>query len=370
MMRTLACNAPYGKGGVGQHFAQLVEETRSAGALAGYLAGAIKPGDRAKGRVVSPRIVPWLFRYTPVRFSPGWMSHLGNELFDREAAAQLDAPAAQLTGSRFMGFVGSSLRSFRRAGALGFEQMELVAVNSHVNNLQRLHRNACRQTGIKDTWLNEAQRRKTLREYERADVIYVHSGYVRQSFIAEGVPPEKLRRMHLHVDERFQPPAARPEDGVFRVVYVGRVEATKGIPLLLEAFSRLSAPRAELRIVGGWSTRTMRRYMERWMAHDPRIHVAPGDPLPALQQADVFVHPTYEDGFGYAPAEALACGTPAIVTEDTGMKEYIRNGENGYVVPTGNWQALLERMEHVRRHPLAKGQAFLHTETARASAAS
>ncbi len=354
-MRILACSSPYGKGGVGQHFAQLVEETRRENALAYYVAPEVKAGD-ARGRVLASRLFPWLHRYTPVRFSPGWSSHLGNELFDRKMAAQLEELEEPV--ERFMGFVGKSLRSFRRARALGFDQLELVAANSHVNNLKRLHERAARQTGIKDTWLNEAQRRKTLGEYEQADIIYVHSEYVRQSFIEEGVAPEKLRRMHLAVDERFQPPAARPDDEVFRVVYVGRVEATKGIPLLLEAFSRLSAPRAELHIVGGWSTRTMRRYMQRWMARDARIQVAPGDPLPVLQEADVFVHPTFEDGFGYAPMEALACGVPVIVTEDTGMKEYVRDGENGYIVPTGSWQALLERMEHLRRHPLP-GRASL-----------
>ncbi len=89
------------------------------------------------------------------------------------------------------------------------------------------------------------------------------------------------------------------------------------------------------------------------MKRNPCIHVAPGGPLPALQHADVFVHPTYEDGPGYALMEALACGVPVVVTEDTGMKEYVQEEINGHVVPTGSWKALLERMEHLRRHPLA-----------------
>ena len=50
--------------------------------------------------------------------------------------------------------------------------------------------------------------------------------------------------------------------------------------------------------------------------------------------------------------EALACGVPVVVTEDTGMKEYVEEGVNGYVVPTGHVDALVERLEHLRRHPL------------------
>ena len=98
----------------------------------------------------------------------------------------------------------------------------------------------------------------------------------------------------------------------------------------------------------------MRLFMEDWLRRDLDITMAPGDPLPVLHQADVFVHPTYEDGFGYAPMEALACGVPVIATEDTGMKEYIVDGTNGFVVPTGDSDAILDRLHDIVRHPLAR----------------
>jgi glycosyltransferase involved in cell wall biosynthesis len=73
----------------------------------------------------------------------------------------------------------------------------------------------------------------------------------------------------------------------------------------------------------------------------------------------VFVHPTYEDGFGYAPMEALACGVPVIATKDTGMKEYIRDGENGYIIPSGVVPPIRERLEEVRRRPMAAASSLL-----------
>lgn len=351
-MRVLSCNSPYGQGGIGQHFAQLVEETRRAGRLQQYYANGIKHDDE-RGQEVSVRTFG-LLRYTPLRFSPAWKSYLINELYDRKIASLLEKPAA-----RFMGFTGKSLRSFEQAHELGFETLELVAPNSHVENVYRLHEMARHQTGISDSWLNRMQIRKTLREYERADVIYVHSDYTADSLVEGGIPPEKLRRTHLAVDARFQPPERRPDDDVFRIAYVGRVDATKGIPLLLDAFAELPVSDAELHIVGGWSTRSMRKYMEARLAEDTRIRVAPGDPLPVLQQADVFVHPTYEDGFGYAPMEALACGVPVIVTEDTGMKEYVREGENGMIIQTGNIKAIVNALLHVHESPLAKNYPLL-----------
>ena len=356
-MRVLACNSACGNGGIGQHFAQLVEASRAAGDLAAYYCNTPKPDDARGAQVDRADWERWLLRYTPARFSPQWQSYLNNELFDYRAARTLEADG--VSADRFMGFVGKSLRSFRAARRLGVETLELVAANSHVENVRALHEQAATDQGIRDTWLHDREVEKTLREYETADVIYVHSGYTRQSFLDRGIPTDKMERTVLRVAPRFEPPDERLNDDVFRVVYVGRLDATKGIPLLLEAFSRLSVSPKQLTLVGGWSTWAMRRFMEDWLARDLDITVAPGDPLPALHQADVFVHPTYEDGFGYAPMEALACGVPVIATEDTGMKEYIRPGENGFVVTTGSSQPIRDALEQIYERPMAEHRSLL-----------
>jgi glycosyltransferase involved in cell wall biosynthesis len=300
-----------------------------------------------------------LLRYTPLRWSPSWKSHVANELFDRDVTTRLPSVQRSIVGGSLMGFAGKSMRTFRKAARLGAARLELVAPNSHVQNISRLHARAAADCGLADSWLNQAQIRKTLREYALADRIYVHSEYVRQSFLDEGIPAEKLVRTVLHPDPRFVPPQRRPEDDTLRIVYVGRVEMTKGIALLLEAFDRLSVSNVELRIVGGWSTRGVRRKLQSRIAQDPRITVQPGDPLPVLQKADVFVHPSYEDGFGYAPMEALACGVPVVVTEDTGMKEYVREGVNGFVVPTGSVDAIVAALEKLVQSPLARSASLI-----------
>ena len=351
-MRVLACNSSYGSGGIGQHFAHLVEASRASGELAAYYCNTPKPADARGAQVDRADWERWLLRYTPVRFSPQWQSYLNNELFDYRAARRLEAD--DVSAKCFMGFVGKSLRSFHAARRLGIETLELIAANSHVENVRALHERAAADQGIRDTWLHDREVEKTLREYEMADVIYVHSEYTRQSFLDWGVAADRLKRTFLHPAPRFQPPDARPDDDIFHVAYVGRIDATKGIPLLLEAFAQLDVPNKRLTLVGGWSTRRMRQFMEDWLDRDLDIQMAPGDPLPVLHRADVFVHPTYEDGFGYAPMEALACGVPVIATEDTGMKEYLVDGTNGFVVPTGDGDAILDRLHDIAHHPLAQ----------------
>jgi glycosyltransferase involved in cell wall biosynthesis len=123
----------------------------------------------------------------------------------------------------------------------------------------------------------------------------------------------------------------------------------KGVPDLIEAFTRFRLREAELTLVGGTATRGMLRYMQQAMARDPRIRLSPGDPLPHFRRADVYVHPSYEDNLAYAAGEAIHSGVPAILTFDTGAKEYLREGENGWVVPTGDWQAILDRLEKLAR---------------------
>jgi len=346
-MKVIACTAPYGKGGLGQHLAQIVDDERAAGNLAHYFAASPKSGDD-KGSVVE---APWLGRiipYTPLRLRAAWKYYAHIEVFDRAVAKQL--PKAD----EFSGFVGQALNSFRRARKLGYTTLELEAANSHVTNVMRLHSQALRQFPIgEDSWLDERQARKTINEYNEADIIYAASEYTRKTLLNEGIPDSKIRMRPLRVNPRFDRERPPKQDDTLRVVYVGSLTVMKGIPVLVEAFRKVSDPNAKLTLVGGWATRAMRQYLEKAMREDPRISVAPGDPQPHLLEATVCVHPTYEDGFAYAPMEALCFGVPVIVTEDTGMKEYVIEGKNGYIVPTGSVDAIYERLKSLGKNPTA-----------------
>ena len=340
----IACRAPYGGGGLGRHFSEVLEAAREKNELVRYYAKTRAPGDERIGRVVSTGPLLPLMPYTPLRYSPAWKYHLSGVAFDRAVASML-----RREGEVFTGFLGGALLSFRKARKLGMQQLELQAVNSHVENIRRMHVQALKAYDFDAAWLNAAHIERGLKEYAEADTIYCNSDYTLQSFLAQGHPAAILKRTYPKAHPRFQPPEQRPDDGIFRVVYTGSISVAKGVPVLIEAFNKLTSSEARLTLVGNWSTRSMRRYVEGWMARDPRIHHAPGDPLPHYHRADVCVHPSYEDGFGYAPAEALACGIPVVVTEDTGMKELVHEGENGWIIPTGSVDALYERLDALWR---------------------
>jgi glycosyltransferase involved in cell wall biosynthesis len=293
--------------------------------------------------VVGSRLSSTLNRVPPIRFSPGWRQYLAFELFDRAAARRVDAKYETVVS-----FAGQALHTFRRARKLGATRLELLSPTAHVNHVWRQHRKAQAQYPIERDWLSAAHRDKALAEYEVANAILVVSEYARQTFLDEGVAHEKLRMIPVSVNERFSPrESSNDGDEVFRIVYTGALSVVKGVPLLIDAFERLSIRDAELTLVGGSGTRGMRRYLERTTCRDPRIRIAPGDPLPHLRRANVYVHPSCQDGFAYAVAEALACGVPVIVTEDTGAKERVVEGVNGWVVPTGSVEAIHARLEQL-----------------------
>lgn len=64
----------------------------------------------------------------------------------------------------------------------------------------------------------------------------------------------------------------------------------------------------------------------------------------------------YEDGFAYAPAEALACGVPVIVSEDTGMKDLVDPGANGLILGTGDADALADALDAAYRGAVVHGR--------------
>lgn len=268
--------------------------------------------------------------------------------FDAYAAGAM--PAAD----HLIAFNGTALAQIRAARRARGMSTALVSATSHFRLLARQHALARRQYPLEESWAKRLLERN-LSEYSEVDRIYVSSDYTRDSFIAEGVGEELLTRLVLTPDPRFQPGGRDAASSTFDIVFCGSLSVVKGVPLLIDAVRAL--PYADLRLVlvGGWTSRGMRRFVQRACAQDSRIWAGHGDPLPRLRGARLYVHPTYNDGFGYAPAEALACGVPVIVTEDTGMKDLIEPGRNGAIVATGDLGALTQAVEAAYRGELCTG---------------
>ena len=335
----VSCPARPGIGGLGRHLQEISEalDRREQPPVLICEPTHADVSAPSRGRLRAPE--PSVALAAPIaRFSPAWRIWRASVSFDAYAARRLGA------ADHLIGFNGTSLAQFSVARQDGHMSISLMSANSHFRRVIRQHALAHRQYPVERPWATRLVRRN-LREYAQADRIYVASAYVRESFLEEGFSEEAISLFPLTPDPRFVAAEREPDCDTFDIVYTGGLTVHKGVPLLLDAVRRLPHPDLRLVLVGGPKSRGMRRFLEEARAEDRRVKVSPGDPLPHLRRARLYVHPAYEDGFAYAPAEALACGVPVIVSEDTGMKDLIDPPGNGLVLPTGELATLTEAID-------------------------
>lgn len=147
----------------------------------------------------------------------------------------------------------------------------------------------------------------------------------------------------------------KPNDGVFRFVFVGRIVGDKGINELVEAFTRLHEKyeKTRLTLVGRYETdldpvsELTRHRIEANPAIDACGPKYGDDLLKELVISDCHVMPSYREGFPNTPMEAGALGLPNIVTDINGSREIVVDGENGLIVPPRTVQPLYDAMERM-----------------------
>lgn len=160
------------------------------------------------------------------------------------------------------------------------------------------------------------------------------------------VPRDKLEVIYNGVDtELFQPDAVR----VFRaetrrglgiaadvpvLLFVGSGFERKGLPQLLKAMAAMHRKDANLIVVGGDRKFQSMRRLALHLGLKNRVHlIGPQkDVRPYYGAADAFVLPTLYDPCPNAALEALACGLPMVTSTTCGAREWVVQGENGWVV--------------------------------------
>ncbi len=125
------------------------------------------------------------------------------------------------------------------------------------------------------------------------------------------------------------------------LLFLGRLHPKKGCDLLIEAFARIAAEVPDLHLVmagpdqSGWSAELQQIASDRGVTE--RIHwpgMLTGDAKwGALRAAEAFILPSHQENFGIAVAEALACGTPVLLSDKINIAPEIAADHAGYVEP-------------------------------------
>lgn len=190
------------------------------------------------------------------------------------------------------------------------------------------------------------------REFDMCDAVIVPSEAARQSFEECGCGSKALV-VSPGVDHlAFRPADAKRNSGVFLACYVGRIELAKGIFYLLEAWKRLQLAHAELVLVGEIRPEVQSILRDCSSDNIRLAGLVPPDRMANYyQQSSIFLFPSVNEGLALVILEAMACGVPVVATAQSGAKECVTEGKEGFVVPARDVDALAEAILWCYRHP-------------------
>jgi glycosyltransferase involved in cell wall biosynthesis len=186
-----------------------------------------------------------------------------------------------------------------------------------------------------------------------------------------GIPPALIDEAPPGVREEFHPLPSFDVDG-FRwrkslparfVLFVGTLEPRKNLPLLLRAYAGLPArDRAAVHLVlgggKGWKSDEIFRLIETHELGDV-VHLTgylPAEELPLwYNAAETFVYPSVFEGFGLPVVEALACGTPVLVSDVSSLPQAA--GNSGCRLPPDDVPAWTEALARAIHDPAWREEA-------------
>ncbi|MGH7999141.1 MAG: glycosyltransferase family 4 protein [Brasilonema sp.] len=175
-------------------------------------------------------------------------------------------------------------------------------------------------------------------------------------------PTDKWNRMHIihcGIDPALFNVVSHNESGK-RLLFVGRLAAAKGLPILLESLATLrrclttsccasTHPAISLTVVGDGPDRQKLEQMTAQLGLSQNVNFvgykSQAEVRDYFQQTDVFVMSSFAEGIPVVLMEAMAAGVPVVATQIAGISELVEDGVNGYLVPPGDAVSLTKCIE-------------------------
>jgi glycosyltransferase involved in cell wall biosynthesis len=163
---------------------------------------------------------------------------------------------------------------------------------------------------------------------------------------------EHWKRMHIihcGIDPELFTPVSHQGKG-HRLLFVGRLAAVKGLPILLESLAKLTPqyPDLELTVVGDGPDRAALEQQTADLGLTDRVkyvgYQSQTEVRQHLQQTDVFVMASFAEGVPVVLMEAMAAGVPVVATQIAGVSELVEHEVNGFLVPAGDAVSLSDRI--------------------------
>ncbi len=214
-----------------------------------------------------------------------------------------------------------------------------------------------------DTKYDKYKDRKD-KELKLADIIVCNSSFTKRTLIAANIDEQKIQVIphgfpkiltNINTDIKSTLSTNNPKPVIF--LNAGTQNLRKGVHLLYNAWRKANflPQEAELWIIG--SSSLPKKLTEDLQGNVKIKNSIPRNELMQLyKEADVFVLPTLADGFAMVISEAMSQGVPVITTQNSMAPDFIIHQKNGFIVPVGDEEALLQQMKWCveNRHLLPK----------------
>lgn len=191
---------------------------------------------------------------------------------------------------------------------------------------------------------------------EWADILLVNSFFVRDTFIEQGYPAEKIKVVYLGTRPDFfglrVVRAADRRDRPIRLLFTGNFCFRKGAEYLLRAVRILceqSVIPFEMDVVGSYDKRMVEQFNASSLPVKFHGPIPQDDLKNFLSQSDIYVFPSLAEGCACSGMEAMAAGLCVVGTHESGFP--IEDGVNGYIVPGKDAQAIADKILFLMNNP-------------------
>ncbi len=175
----------------------------------------------------------------------------------------------------------------------------------------------------------------------------------KNELITSGIPQNHIHTIPLTID--MVKPGNTQKSKIPSIIYVGRLTPMKRIELLIQAAAIIKTRFPHLKIMIAGSGKPAYEKKLKQLVRELKLdgvitfvgRVTDIHKWQLLRKAWLLVHPSIKEGFGLTVLEAAACGTPTVCFNVAGLRDLIKNGENGVIVSPQTPQALAKEIEEL-----------------------
>lgn len=191
--------------------------------------------------------------------------------------------------------------------------------------------------------------------------------------VARGIPRDGIRVIVPGIAFDSYTPDAAMRAPVPTFAYLGRLKRYKRVDIVIRAFAALNLAGSRLEIAGAGDHRPELEKLVASLGIGERVRflgfITEDEKRALLRRSWALTLASPKEGWGLTNLEAAACGTPVVASNSPGIRESVKDGETGYLVPQGDVEAFGRRLAELAASPAlvenlgTRARAFAETFT-------